>query len=186
MNLNVGKRGENLVRNTFFKSNLIFPPLYSRYRGKFSSFRTLWTKKSMSFIDAEVTIIDTPLDVQNYAQLKFEEFHRRKCKEVSLWCFFEKKTFCRRMNRNVGKRDENLVRDTFFKSSLKFPPLYSRYRGNFSSFRTLWPKKAMSLIYVEFTIIDTPLFGRSYAQLEFEKFHRKKCQRVSHWCFFEK
>ena len=90
----------------------------------------------MSLIHTECTVTDTPLDVRNYAQLEFEQFYRKKCKGVSLWCFFGKKKFCRKTNRNVGKRGENLERNTVFKSKLKLPQLYSGYLGKFSDFRT--------------------------------------------------
>jgi len=60
------------------------------------------------------------------------------------------------MNRNVGKRGENLVIDTFFKPKLKFPALYFKYLKKFSNFGTLWTKKAISLTDYECTIVDTP------------------------------
>ena len=37
-----------------------------------------------------------------------KNFTEKSEKVVSLWCLFEKKNFCRRPNRKVGKRGENL------------------------------------------------------------------------------
>jgi len=42
----------------------------------------------------------------------------------------------------------------------------------------------MSLIDTECTVTDTPSDVRNYAQLEFEKFHRKKCKGVRRLVFF--
>ena len=92
----------------------------------------------MSLIDTECTVIDTPSDVRNYAQLGLEQIFRKKCKGVKrLLCFFGKIKFWPRTNRNVGKRGENLVKNTVFLSKSKLPQLYSGYRGKFSDFRTL-------------------------------------------------
>ena len=113
-----------------------------------------------------------------------KNFTGKSAEGVILCCFFQEKKFCRRTNRKVGKRGENLARNTFFESKLKLPHLYSRYRGKFSDFRTLETKKAISLIDAECTIIDTPSDVRNYAQLKFEKFHRKVCKGGNPLVFF--
>jgi len=53
----------------------------------------------MSLIDTECTIIDSPSDVWNYAQLEFEKFHRKVQRGLAFGVFWRKKN-------SVAERNE--------------------------------------------------------------------------------
>jgi len=60
-----GQTGWKSSEKYVFQIEIEIATFYSRCRGTFSDFRTLDTKKAISLIDHECTIIDTPSDVRN-------------------------------------------------------------------------------------------------------------------------
>jgi len=76
-----------------------------------------------------------------------ENFIEKSAKGLAFGVFFQEKKFCSRTNRNVGKRGQNLVRNTFFKSKLKLSSCTRDIEGNLRIFVLYKPtKRCLSLM----------------------------------------
>ena len=85
-----------------------------------------------------------------------KNFTEKSEKVVSLWCFFEKKKILSQTESQSGQTGWKSCEKYVFQIEIEILIFVLEISMDFSDFRTLETKKAISLIDAECTIIDTP------------------------------